>query len=119
MADRVKEDSWLGVYWKPAAGIVYLLICLFDFVVVPVFLGLTREHLVDIISAVKSLPPDAQAIALNLKLAAWDPLTLKGGGLFHLSFGAILGASVWSRGQERINEIKNGTTPGDSTESQK
>jgi len=102
------DDSWIGILWKPAAAVVYLLICIFDFVIVPTYLGLWAPKLHDIIFAIKDLPPDAQAAVLNLKLAAWEPLTLKGGGLFHVAFGAILGATVWSRGQERINEIKQG-----------
>ncbi len=103
-----EDDSWIGIYWKPAAAVVYLLICIFDFVIVPTYLGLWAPKLHDIIFAIKDLPADAQAAVLNLKLAAWEPLTLKGGGLFHVAFGAILGATVWSRGQERINEIRQG-----------
>lgn len=108
---REKDDAWLGIYWKSAAAIVYLMICIFDFVLVPTYLGLGSEPLKDIILAVKDLPPDAQTVVLTLKLATWDPLTLKGGGLFHLAFGAILGATVWSRGQERISEIQQGFNP--------
>jgi hypothetical protein len=32
----------------------------------------------------------------------WDPITLKGAGLFHMAMGAILGIAAWSRGQEKI-----------------
>jgi hypothetical protein len=103
-----EDDSWIGILWKPAAAVIYLLICLFDFVVVPVYLGVWAPKLNDIILAIKDLPPESQVIVLNLKLAAWEPLTLKGGGLFHVAFGAILGATVWTRGQERVNEIKQG-----------
>ena len=35
----------------------------------------------------------------------WDPLTLKGAGMFHLSFGAILGVSAYTRGQEKIRRL--------------
>lgn len=114
MADSKKEDSWFGIYWKPAAAVIYLVICLFDFVAVPTYIGLGGQPLSELILAVKDLPPDAQNIVLTMKLSAWEPLTLKGGGLFHIAFGAILGATVWSRGQERINEIRQGWGgPGD------
>lgn len=107
--DRGKsEDSWVGIYWRPAAAVIYLFICVFDFVAVPTYLGLGGEPLKEIILAVKDLPSDTQTIVLNHKLSSWEPLTLKGGGLFHVAFGAILGATVWSRGQERINEIRRG-----------
>jgi hypothetical protein len=39
------------------------------------------------------------------KAIAWDPLTLKGAGLFHLAFGAILGVSAYTRGQEKIRRM--------------
>jgi len=109
---KEKDDAWLGIYWKSAAAVIYLLICLFDFVVVPTYLGLFTEPLSQLILAIKDLPADAQSIVLTMKLGTWEPLTLKGGGLFHVAFGAILGATVWSRGQERINEIKQGMTNG-------
>lgn len=109
MADR--EDAWIGIYWRPAAAIVYLMICIFDFIIVPTYLGIWAPSVTDIILAVKDLPVETQTLVLGLKLTTWEPLTLKGGGLFHVAFGAILGATVWSRGQERINEIKQGWTP--------
>ena len=106
MADSKKEDAWFGIYWRPAAAVIYLVICMFDFVAVPTYLGIGTESLKDLIMVVKELPPESQNVVLTMKLAAWEPLTLKGGGLFHVAFGAILGATVWSRGQERINEIR-------------
>lgn len=30
----------------------------------------------------------------------WIPLTLEGGGIFHISFGAILSATAWKKGEE-------------------
>ena len=36
----------------------------------------------------------------------WEPLTLGQGGLYHLSMGAILGVSSWSRGQEKMKQME-------------
>lgn len=107
MADSRKEDSWIGIYWKPAAAVIYLFICVFDFVVVPTYLGIWTEPLRDLIMAIKDLPPEVQQSIITMKLATWEPLTLKGGGLFHMSFGAILGATVWQRGKERLDELRH------------
>lgn len=103
-----KEDSWFGVYWRPAAAIVYLVICMFDFVVYPTYINAWSDTLPRIVATIKDLPPESQSIVLTNKLVGWEPLTLKGSGLFHVAFGAILGASVWTRGQERVSEIKYG-----------
>lgn len=103
-----KDDSWFGVYWRPTAAIVYLVICLFDFVVYPTYINAWTDTLPRIVATIKDLPPESQAIVLTNKLVGWEPLTLKGSGLFHVAFGAILGASVWARGQERVNEIRYG-----------
>jgi hypothetical protein len=46
----------------------------------------------------------------------WQPLTLQGGGLIHISFGAILGVAAWTRGQEKVEAIKNAPTPAPAAE---
>ena len=42
----------------------------------------------------------------------WTPLTLEGGAMFHLSFGAILGATAWKKKEEleTHNNNKSDTT---------
>ena len=35
----------------------------------------------------------------------WQSLTLQGGGLFHIAFGAILGAAAWTRGMEKRERV--------------
>jgi hypothetical protein len=61
-----------------------MFICILDFAVFPV--------LWSIIQATHSGTVSTQ----------WDPITLKGAGLFHMAMGAILGIAAWSRGQEKI-----------------
>jgi hypothetical protein len=70
----------------------YLFICLFDFVIAPV---LWSNLLASVSTHVGT---------------QWDPITLRGGGLFHLSMGAILGISSYGRTQEKITSLQTSTT---------
>jgi hypothetical protein len=36
-------------------------------------------------------------------------MTLQFGGLIHMAFGAILGISAWTRGQEKVAAINAGS----------
>jgi hypothetical protein len=83
MSKQVHED-WMNRKWRPAMGWTYMFICILDFAVFPV--------LWSIIQATHSGTVSTQ----------WDPITLKGAGLFHMAMGAILGIAAWSRGQEKI-----------------
>jgi len=49
---------------------------------------------------------------IKMNTSRWVPLTLQGGAMLHLSFGAILGATSWNKHKE----ITNGT--GDKPDSQ-
>ena len=40
---------------------------------------------------------------IKMNTSRWTPLTLQGGAMFHLSFGAILGATSWNKHKENIN----------------
>lgn len=40
--------------------------------------------------------------AYNLPYHEWHPLTLQGGGLYHIAMGAIVGVTSWQRSQEKI-----------------
>lgn len=62
---------------------LYFSICLFDFILGPVFWALIQQ--------------DAKTIT------QWVPLTSRGGGLFHMAMMAIIGISAWGRTQEKIN----------------
>ena len=41
----------------------------------------------------------------------WAPLTLQGGGLFHMAMGAVLGITAWSRGQEKMAGVASTPPP--------
>jgi hypothetical protein len=52
------------------------------------------------------LPIIFKPFGLIMPYTAWTSLTLSNGGLIHLAFGAILGVSAFSRGQEKIAQGK-------------
>jgi len=75
--------------WKTVLALVYAFICLFDFVIVPAWIGITRPG-IEVLSAL-----DTET--LNIIYNQHSPFTLQGGGLFHLAFGALLTGSAISR----------------------
>lgn len=82
------NENWMRTYWRPAAGWIYLIICFMDFVGFPLISML--------------IPVFGQMLSLQLAYTPWESITLTQGGLIHLSFGAILGVSAWTRGQEKL-----------------
>lgn len=80
---NIMNTVWLNKYWRPLAAVVYLAICVFDFIIFPILWTFAF-------------------IYTEADLVAWDPLTLKAAGTFHLAFGAILGVAAWSRGKEKM-----------------
>ena len=77
---------------------VYLFICIFDFVVVPVWFGFNRPEISGFIDTMNTMDnPQLQMELMKKMTDHHNPYTLLGGGLFHLSFGAILTGSVLNR----------------------
>jgi hypothetical protein len=106
--------------WHVFAAYVYLFICLFDFVLMPAFYEFAHKVASDqvVIAEALKFAPDAQVTVLQMlrQSAKWTPLTLGENGLFHVSFGAILGVSAFARGNERTARVKNGMPDDDSVE---
>lgn len=99
------DENWINRFWRPAAAVVYLTICLFDFVIAPAVMGFRTANLEAFSQSLHGLDP-AVAIALLQNRTPWQPLTLQGSGLFHIAFGAILGVTAWTRGSAQIEYIK-------------
>lgn len=72
--------------WRPAMGWMYMCICIADMALFPVLWSTAQMY-------------------LRVPLVQWNPLTLQGGGLFHLAMGAVLGISAWGRTREKEAEI--------------
>lgn len=79
-----QQESWMNRKWRPAMGWTYMVICILDFAVFPILWSILQAY------------QDGNVTS------QWDPLTLKGAGLFHMAMGAICGVAAWSRGQEKI-----------------
>ena len=95
------SDSHCSLYrstmdWRWTALIIYLLICFYDFMFVPIWYGLNRPDIsqfMDIINATSE--PLVQMELMKKLTGQHSPFTLMGGGLFHLAFGAILTGSAF------------------------
>ena len=87
--DDILEEGWLKKYWKTAVAWSYIAICLYDFLIAPNLVMLLAYHS-------KGVIPYAQ----------WDPVTLKGSGLFHMAFGAILGVAAWTHPAEISSKLQ-------------
>jgi Holin of 3TMs, for gene-transfer release len=89
LSAMMPSSDWMSAYWRPAMGWTYMAICIFDFIIFPVGWSATLA-------------------GIHQTVTEWQPLTLQGGGLFHMSMGAILGVAAWSRGQEKMTAMNLG-----------
>jgi hypothetical protein len=84
-------EDWMARKWRPMMGWTYMLICFLDMAIFPVLWSLL------------------QAI-LHQPVTQWNPLTLQGAGLFHISMGAVLGIAAYGRTQEKLGGASTATT---------
>ena len=89
--------------WRNIVVTVYLIICIYDFMFVPIYYGIARMglDLADYMSHLQEIEdPLVQLEYLKRYVSQHEPFTLKGGGLFHLSFGAIITGSVFGKNKD-------------------
>lgn len=89
---KLEDDSYEGWFvskWRPAMAWSYLSICLFDFMIAPIMNALYSTW-------------------AKSPFVPWDPLTIKGGGIYHLAMGAVIGVTAWTRGNERVKMMEFG-----------
>lgn len=82
----MEKDNWANKHWRPMMGWMYMLTCITDFIIFPILWSLLLAN-------------------LRQPIAPWQPLTLQGGGLFHLAMGAVLGIAAFGRTQEKLGGI--------------
>jgi hypothetical protein len=107
------EPIWKQA-WRPTAALIYLVICLFDFVIMPMAFSNQYKPSELVSLALQFKDPLVQVKALEAMSTdqQWEPLTTKGNGIFHMSFGAILGAAAFGRSQEKKALIEKNPTRG-------
>lgn len=90
VAGKPAED-WMARKWRPMMGWTYMLICFLDMAIFPVLWSLLQS-------------------VLGQQVTQWNPLTLQGAGLFHISMGAVLGIAAYGRTQEKLGGASTATT---------
>ena len=68
-------------------GWTYMITCIFDFIVAPILWSIVQAYFKGNVTE------------------AWDPITLQGAGLYHVSMGAILGVTAWKRSEEKMQQV--------------
>lgn len=92
-ASEKKQEDWMNSKWRPMMGWTYMATCIFDFILGPILFNILQYF------------NPGQAVGM------WTPLTLQGGGLYHIAMGAIIGVSAYGRTQEKLNGANNGGLP--------
>lgn len=85
------NEKWFVSYWRPSMAWLYMLVVAFDFIIAPVM-----SMIIPILPFVK-----------NMTYTPWHPLTLEGGGLIHVTFGAVLGITAWGRTKEKTSDTSD------------
>jgi hypothetical protein len=88
-----KTEDWMTSKWRPMMAMTYMATIIFDFIIGPILFNILQYY------------NPGQAVT------SWTPLTLQGGGLYHLAMGAILGISAYTRGKEKEAMINAGMDP--------
>ena len=88
-----KKEDWMKAKWRPMMGWMYMCICMFDFMIAPI------------------LWSTIQALFHGGITTQWQPLTLQGGGLFHVAMGAVIGISAYGRTQEKLAGVAGSNQP--------
>lgn len=91
-----KEKS--RVIWREVAAYVYFIICLFDFVIMPMYTTKVNNDFREVL--VRELSTEERQYMINildrLTLDEWKSITLSGSGtiVFHISFVTLLTGST-------------------------
>lgn len=92
--ETASKEDWMTKKWRPMMAIMYMICCLADFAIFPIMFTIVQFW---------------ETQAANDAFRQWVPITLQGGGLFHVAMGAVLGVTAFGRTQEKIAGATSGT----------
>ena len=93
--EKKKDEDWMTKKWRPMMAIMYMTCCLMDFAIFPIMFTIVQFW---------------ETAVQNDAFRQWVPITLQGGGLFHVAMGAVLGVSAYGRTQEKLGGASNVST---------
>ena len=93
--EKKPQEDWMTKKWRPMMAIMYMTCCLMDFAVFPILFTIVQFW---------------ETAVQNDAFRQWVPITLQGGGLFHVAMGAVLGVSAYGRTQEKVAGASNVNT---------
>lgn len=95
--EEKQQEDWMTKKWRPMMAMMYMTCCLADFAIFPIMFTIVQFW---------------ETQAVNDAFRQWVPITLQGGGLFHVAMGAVLGVSAFGRTQEKIAGAAGGAPAG-------
>jgi hypothetical protein len=101
MAKTIKEEKkkpdedWMTKKWRPMMAMMYMTCCLMDFAIFPIMFTIVQFW---------------ETAVQNDAFRQWVPITLQGGGLFHVAMGGVLGVTAYGRTQEKVAGATNVST---------
>jgi hypothetical protein len=78
------NENFINNKWRPMMAWTYMAVIIADFILFPI--GWSA----------------LQAWQGTFVMDQWEPLTLLGGGLFHVAIGAVLGVTAYGRTREKL-----------------
>jgi len=93
--NKKSDEDWMTKKWRPMMAMMYMSCCIFDFALFPIMFTAVQFW---------------ELQAANDAFRQWVPITLQGGGLFHVAMGAVLGVSAYGRTQEKVAGASNFST---------
>lgn len=91
-----RKEDFITSKWRPMMAVMYMCVCVCDFILFPIGFTIVQFW---------------ETQAINDAFRQWQPMTLQGGGLFHMAMGAVLGVTAWSRGQEKLAGVTSSNQP--------